>query len=59
MSCGLSRDSVDLEVAVVEEMALSIFGSNNIERVGLGREDTMQISMDILVGDTEFEYSEW
>lgn len=59
MICGLSPSRKDLEVTVIKEIALSIYGLNNIEKVGLGRKDTMRMSMEILMGDAELEYVEW
>jgi hypothetical protein len=47
-----------LEVAIIEEMAISIFGSNNIERAGMGLDDTMIMCMSIFKGDEDLEYTD-
>jgi hypothetical protein len=51
-------DPEDLEIAVIEEMAMSIFGSNNIERAGLDLDETMRLCMDIFKGEGDLEYTE-
>lgn len=49
-----------LDHVLLKEMSLSIFGSNNIERVCLGLEETMRTCMAVFRGDGGVEYTrEW
>ncbi|CZT48773.1 uncharacterized protein RSE6_09521 [Rhynchosporium secalis] len=55
-----ARDSGanDREVVMFEEMARAVFGSNSIDRLGLGLDETMRLCIAIFQGSEGLDYNE-
>ncbi|CZS93170.1 uncharacterized protein RAG0_03570 [Rhynchosporium agropyri] len=55
-----SRDfgANDMEVVMFEEMAREVFGSNSIDRLGLGLNETMRLCIAIFQGSEGLDYNE-
>ncbi|THV97293.1 hypothetical protein D6D25_09086 [Aureobasidium pullulans] len=48
----------DMEGVILEELTLAVFGSNKLDKVGLGLDETFNLCMKILRGESEVEYEE-
>lgn len=53
------EDSGDeMEAVMFDEMARAVYGSNNIDRVGLGLDETLRICIAIFQGAEDLEYTD-
>jgi hypothetical protein len=48
----------DMEAAILEEIVLAVFGSNKLDKVGLGLDETFNLCMKILRGESDVEYED-
>lgn len=46
----------DMEAAILQEMAIAVFGSNNLARKGMGLDETYTMCMAIFRGEEDLEY---
>jgi hypothetical protein len=47
-----------MEVVMFDEMAKAVYGSNNIDRVGLGLDETLRICLEIFQGAQGLEFTD-
>ncbi|KAI5270080.1 hypothetical protein E4T47_06471 [Aureobasidium subglaciale] len=48
----------DMEAVILEELTLAVFGSNKLDEVGLGLDETFHLCMRILRGEIDVEYED-
>lgn len=48
----------DMEAVILEELTLAVFGSNKLDKVGLGLDETFHLCMRVLRGEIDVEYED-
>ncbi|KAI5198343.1 Metallo-dependent phosphatase [Aureobasidium subglaciale] len=48
----------DIEAVILKELTLAVFGSNKLDKVGLGLDETFHLCMRILRGEIDVEYED-